>query len=211
MLAKGYDVGRSKQAPFPFVRKVTVDVIANAGNKLWKELVGTSTTIIVNYVALAFTGIDIAEQGQKSIEGFLKPASASTPKKRLWDEEQSVPADFETAMTEDNREEDTLLDVQIHERQSSNRVLSWTCSRCGKAFGLPEHMSNADDNTQRAALSNIQLEHEDFHFAEELMKESEERVSPVKPTSKTAGFKPGTAKKKSRKELQGLDKYFSKK
>src|ERR1700735_4339343 len=72
----GYESGRSKQTVFPFTKEVTVDSIASAGDKLWKDLVGNSTTLNVTNVQLAFTGIDVAEAGQRSIEGFLKPASA---------------------------------------------------------------------------------------------------------------------------------------
>jgi len=51
---------------------VTVDFIAAAGNKLWKELIGTEVVMKVTNVSLSFTGIEEAEAGQKSIEGFLK-------------------------------------------------------------------------------------------------------------------------------------------
>ncbi|KAF5359290.1 hypothetical protein D9756_003320 [Leucocoprinus leucothites] len=205
----GYENGRSKQAPFPFVRQATVDVIANAGDKLWKELVGTVATMNVGHVSLAFTGIDVAEQGQKSIEGFLKPTSTSSPKKRPRDEEMDMSVDIGARTTEPSHQDDAASDVQRAEHQSSD--LSYSCSRCGKIFTLPENLSYADIDIRQGALSNIRLEHQDFHFAEDLMKEPEECPPPVKAMSKKVGFKPGSSKKQSHKESRGLDKYFSKK
>ncbi|KAF9046844.1 DNA/RNA polymerase [Hymenopellis radicata] len=72
----GQDTGsprseRSKQAAFPFNRDFNVDVIAAAGDKLWKDLVGSATTMKVTSVQLAFTGIETAESGLQSIAGFL--------------------------------------------------------------------------------------------------------------------------------------------
>lgn len=205
----GYDIGRSKQAPFPFVRNLSVDVIASAGDKLWRELVGTNTTLNVSTIQLAFTGIDAVEQGQRSIEGFLKPTSASSPKKRPRDKDQDVSPDLAADVNEINHNSDSALDTRTHERQSKGHVLSWTCPRCGKTFHLLENLPEVDDIRQEA-LSTIRLEHEDFHFAEDLAKESSGDISPVKPTTRKAGFKPGTVKK-GRKEPHGLDKYFSKK
>ena len=69
MLRLGYESGRSKQAPFPFTSNLSVDFIANIGNKLWNDLVGHSVSLNVTNVSLAFAGIDIAESGQQSIEG----------------------------------------------------------------------------------------------------------------------------------------------
>ncbi|KAF7773411.1 hypothetical protein Agabi119p4_5578 [Agaricus bisporus var. burnettii] len=169
---RAYDDGRSKQAPFPFVRKATVDVIAHAGNKLWNETVGTNKTVVVNYLSLAFTGIDIAEQGQKSIEGFLKSSSISTPKKRPRVEGEIFSADPDAATAVDNDGEDALPDVQPRGSKSN---LSWSCPRCGEEFKLPDHMSHADDDTQRMALSITRSEHEDFHFAEDLSKAPDDR------------------------------------
>ncbi|KAK7024244.1 N-acetyltransferase eso1 [Paramarasmius palmivorus] len=69
---QGYEAFQSKQAPFPFSLEVTVDLIATAGNKLWKDLVGKDPgpTKVTN-VELAFTGIEVAEEGQQSIDGFF--------------------------------------------------------------------------------------------------------------------------------------------
>lgn len=210
MTMTAYDDGRSKQAPFPFVRKATVDVIAHAGNKLWNETVGTNKTVVVNYLSLAFTGIDIAEQGQKSIEGFLKSSSISTPKQRPRVEGENFSADPDAATAVDNDGEDALPDVQPRGSKSN---LSWSCPRCGEEFKLPDHMSHADDDTQRIALSITRSEHEDFHFAEDLSKAPDDRGVAAKNYKRKA-LRPaaaGAAQKRSRKEPQGLDKYFMRK
>ncbi|KAF9453452.1 DNA/RNA polymerase [Macrolepiota fuliginosa MF-IS2] len=206
---RGYEAGRSKQAPFPFVRKVSVDIIASAGDRLWRELVGSNTVMHVSTVSLAFTGIEVAEQGQKSIEGFLKPASADFSKKRPRDKERSVSIDLEAEHSGFGKS-DITLGISKQNHQSSSNVPSWTCARCGKTFHLPEDLSSLDSDIQQEALSSIQLEHQDFHFAEDLSKESDDHVSSVKPTTKKVGFKSRTTKK-SRKETHGLDKYFTKK
>ncbi|KAF8824895.1 hypothetical protein HHX47_DHR7000283 [Lentinula edodes] len=68
----GYGTARSKQAPFPFTKEVTVNVIAAAGGKLWKELVGNVTgTIRITYISLGFTGIEATDASQQSIASFL--------------------------------------------------------------------------------------------------------------------------------------------
>ena len=51
---------------------MTVDFVAAAGNKLWKELIGTEVVMKVTSISLSFTGIEEAEIGQQTIEGFLK-------------------------------------------------------------------------------------------------------------------------------------------
>lgn len=198
----GYENGRSKQAPFPFVRKATVDIITNAGDKLWKELVGTNATVHVGHISLSFTGIDVAEQGQKSIEGFLKQTSANSPKKRPRDESMAD-------LTVDPCSK-TIIDNDQDEHRSSGYDLFYSCPRCKKVLNLPANLENAGHDIQQRALTNIQLEHQDFHFAEDLMKESEGPSSPVKVALKETGFKPGPSKKR-RKVSQGLDKYFAKK
>jgi DNA polymerase eta len=178
---------------------------------LWKELVGHNTAMNVNHVSLAFTGIDIAEQGQKSIEGFLKHGPTNSPKKRPRNETPYMMIELPTEITNYEHQDDVAYDMQTTEHQSSIHGLSYTCSRCGKTFRPPESLSDADDEVKQEALSNMQLEHQDLHFAEDLVKSSEESASLVGLPLRKAGFKPGTGWKKSRKEPQGLDKYFAKK
>lgn len=93
----GYTKSRSKQAPFPFSKNVTVDLIAEFGNRLWRELVGwrnddednvnndhsksrdiggggvgkLTTMKKVTNVSLTFMGVEMMEVGQKGIEGFF--------------------------------------------------------------------------------------------------------------------------------------------
>lgn len=80
LFVAGYETSRSRQAPFPFIRDATVDVIAAAGDRLWKELVGNATDMKITIVQLSFAGIDSMETGQKRIEGFFsnsKPPSST--------------------------------------------------------------------------------------------------------------------------------------
>ena len=86
---------RSKQSGFPFIRDVTVDVIASAGNKLWKELVASLDPTIpmrITNVQLAFTGLENAEPGQSSIEGFFKSDAQrlETVKRSRYSEERDA-------------------------------------------------------------------------------------------------------------------------
>jgi len=65
---------------------VTIDVVAAAGDKLWKELVGplNSTKPLstkITHVCLSFHGVEAGEANQRGIEGFLSK-TPSSPRKR---------------------------------------------------------------------------------------------------------------------------------
>ncbi|KAJ7583628.1 hypothetical protein C8J56DRAFT_954563 [Mycena floridula] len=156
---KSYDSQRSKQSPFPFVRNVNVDVIAAAGDKLWKELVGPSTTILtVNNISLSFTGIEAMEIGQRSIDGFFRTGSVS---KRHRDDDPIAKAEDQT--------------------ESSH---SFSCSRCGRIISLPPTM---DPNEAVQAMLTLKQEHDDFHFAQDLDKDpsgSEISITSSRPVKK---------------------------
>ncbi|KJA26357.1 hypothetical protein HYPSUDRAFT_133157 [Hypholoma sublateritium FD-334 SS-4] len=179
---KGYESGRSKQAAFPFTRDLTVDTIALAGDKLWNELVGSNTALKVTNVQLAFTGIDTAEIGQSSIEGFLKPSSS---KKRS----RESPEHHEGT--------DSL--------GNSASELSHTCPRCGKIFTVPTVEGSGDD--QQDILLKVKTEHDDFHFAQDLARQSGQRTAiTVSPKTKA---KP-TKRRKVQPEPKGIEKFFRK-
>lgn len=141
---KGYESSRSRQAPFPFVQDATVDVIAAAGDKLWKELVGVSWTdkTKVSSLQLSFTGIATQETGQQNIEGFF----GSRKRKRTEEE------DVEKAL-------DDAHDVGFSE---------FTCERCSKNIKIP--WGGKEEEMQAQA---IRVEHEDFHFAMDLAKSAD--------------------------------------
>ncbi|KAF8223117.1 DNA/RNA polymerase [Tricholoma matsutake] len=142
---KGYEAGRSKQAPFPFTREVNVDTIAAAGDKLWKELVGTNIAMKVNNITLGFTGLESSEVGQRSIEGFLNGQALKRPR----DEDDNAI---------DNIPSRSLDDAADHK-------LSFTCTRCGKTISSDALMSGVGTEED---LTVLRQEHDDFHFAHDL-------------------------------------------
>ena len=178
----GYQSGRSKQTAFPFTRDLTVDTIALAGDKLWNELVGSSTALKVTSVQLAFTGIDTTEIGQSSIEGFLKPPSS---KKR-------------SRESPEHREETDSLGNNASE-------LSHTCPRCGKIFTVPTVEGSGDD--QQDILLRVKMEHDDFHFAQDLARQSNQRTA-ITVSSKSQS-KPAK-RRKVQPEPKGIEKFFRK-
>ncbi|KIK62517.1 hypothetical protein GYMLUDRAFT_223745 [Collybiopsis luxurians FD-317 M1] len=199
---------RSKQAPFPFIKEVTIDVIAAAGEKLWRELVGTGTgPIKINHIALAFTGIEAADDNQQSIDSFFANPSGL---KRLREEEH----DFSQ----------TRPESPTRPRQcsppSGQGPTSFTCPQCHKTFSLPPKtlslIVDAEDRAQ--ALEALKNEHDDFHFAQSVAREVEPEVkidgadrTRVKPSSKT-NAKPSSSKKpKKGHESEGIEKFFSRK
>ncbi|KAF8968026.1 DNA polymerase eta [Flammula alnicola] len=199
---KGYDAGRSKQAPFPFTREVTVDTIAVAADKLWKELVGNSTTLNVSTVQLAFTGIDVAEAGQRSIEGFLKPTSS---KKRPRDSSEPYTDSQHGHPLGETETVSTGGDLTVLNNNTTGVGLSYACSRCGKTFQLRTAHQSIQD--QQGLLLKAKLEHDDFHFAQDLAKQDEPRSvisASKKPTAKA------TKKRKAPPEPRGIEKFFRK-
>jgi len=182
----GYEAARSKQIPFPFTRDVSVDVIATAGNKLWKELVGNSTAIKVTNVSLAFTGIEISESGQQSIDGFFKPGQ---PHKRTLEEDHGDSHDA------------SAPDIEVDPGRTRNDTsVSFTCARCGKQIALSQAQLDDIVADSAQALGAMRMEHEDYHFAQDLARQSSNETS----------FNNERTKKKRRKEPKGIEKFFKK-
>lgn len=206
-LLSGYEQFRSKQVPFPFTRDPSVDVIAAAGDKLWKELVGTdesrASPMKVTNVSLSFSGIDSMESGQRNIEGFFKPRSSGdspieTPKKRKRTPGLSNPASprgLETVIPSDSE--------------------SFLCERCGNRISLANEMWAWDDDCKQDALAGLRLEHADFHFAEDLAKESssdapKKIIRPQPPSTKASSSKPPRKKVKPKSQDEGIARFFNK-
>jgi DNA polymerase eta len=171
--------------PFPFTRDVTVDLIAGFGDKLWKELVGTESKFMkVTIVQLSFTGLETAETGQKTIEGFLKPTS-----KRARNEDENV----DTPLPQDN---------QLGENPEPNDATSFICRRCGKRISLPDTYSGESADNAKA-LVTMRVEHDDFHFAQELARTAgnDDQARQVKQPHK----------KKRQLEPEGIAKFFIRK
>ncbi|KAL7279344.1 hypothetical protein ACG7TL_007185 [Trametes sanguinea] len=237
-IRQGYETFRSKQTAFPFTRNVTVDVIASFGDKLWKELVGTSgsTPFKITNVQLSFSGIGTMEAGQRTIEGFLtsKPSSeaqpdvgtASKPPSTLKRKRSSSlrPSELEgndqpTAKSSDDTK------IERDER------FSFVCDKCGKriwlrpgsadgardanastvavADGGQELSAALDDAIREDALAALRLEHADFHYAEELAAAVDESI-PKRIIRPMNGVASSARKKKRKAADEGIAKFFSK-
>lgn len=169
-----------------------MDVIASAGDRLWKELVGDSKTMKVTSVQLAFTGLETAESGQRSIEGFFK-----TPETRRPQPSTSGAASLKRSRETDD---DTLPRTELLAEEMEASEQSFTCQRCGKHIELAKEFVNDDvEEADRArALASLKVEHDDFHFAQDLARS-------------TGDIRPPTNKKKKKKEPEGIAKFFTKK
>lgn len=189
---KGYETSRSKQAAFPFTKDVSVDVIASAGNKLWKELMGGIKNINVTNVQLAFTGIEATETGQQSIDGFFKTKDVHRqPPKR--------PRDNNDELSPTRVESDTC-DVPEQREQS---WMSFVCDRCQNRIALRDDQLDWSDDERARALTTLRQEHQDFHFAQDLANGSlpKKTDSASRPASKRGrGVEP-----------RGIAKFFGKK
>ncbi|KAF9006628.1 hypothetical protein BDQ17DRAFT_1352101 [Cyathus striatus] len=184
-LGKGYDTGRSKQAPFPFIKDITVDAIASAGRKLWQELVGTSATLNVTHIQLAFTGIDVSDPGQQTIEGFLSGA-------------RSGKRPFSNNESRDNYE------CTSNNTSRTSTAISFVCPKCKKAI-QKNNVESITEAEQEEALSRLRTEHEDFHFAQDLSRDHNASAIIPAPPKKRLKLE------KKRKETQGIEKFFPKK
>ncbi|GLB40498.1 putative eta dna polymerase [Lyophyllum shimeji] len=215
---RGYEASRSKQAPFPFTREVTVDTIAAAGDKLWKELVGSELATKVTSVQLAFTGVEGAEAGQRSIEGFL--TSAQSAKRQRGDDTDIRHVSLDDSLADQGNDIATSwTNGPSGDRSSDAHVPSFVCSRCGKKIILPS--TTAPSVYEEGHLEALRREHDDFHFAQDLAKESAGGLVISGPSkSRTGNGKPvsgaskGSPKKKKRRkdapENVGIEKFFRK-
>ncbi|CAA7266911.1 unnamed protein product [Cyclocybe aegerita] len=208
---RGHD-SRSKQAPFPFTRELTVDTIASAGDKLWKELVGNNTTLKVSSVSLGFTNIDVAETGQQTIEGFLKPPSSA--KKRMRELEVDLNPRVRHPLEIDGHDPCPSGGKETPDDTTTTQALSksYTCPRCGKTFQVPavDH-DEEDEGGEDQLLAKVKSEHEDFHFAQDLANEGQSHsiITASKRAEATTTSKP-RKKQKPPPEPRGIEKFFRK-
>ena len=168
---------------------MTVDTVASAGNRLWKELVGDQKSLKITSIHLAFTGIEFAEPGQRTIEGFLVPSSS---KKRLQDEGPADPR-------------------EPAEKGVSETKAIYFCPRCGKSFysQAQADLSTEEDRiTDPDYIAKAKLEHEDFHFAQDLANEGKLHSaisSGISPSGSTSA-----KKRKPPSKPNGIEKFFRK-
>ncbi|KAH0833270.1 hypothetical protein J3R83DRAFT_12334 [Lanmaoa asiatica] len=190
---KGYEASKSKQSAFPFTQDVTVDVIATAADKLWKELTGDMNNLKVTAVQLAFTGIETAEIGQQGIKGFFKPKEGhrSLFKRTRSSSEGAPPEEGPVqAMTE---------------MPGSASSTSFVCERCNKRVSVCESEVDQAEADRAAALAKLRMEHDDFHFAQDLANGSDAQA-PSQPGSHSRA-----PKRKKITEPKGIAKFFIKK
>ncbi|KAF9648923.1 DNA/RNA polymerase [Thelephora ganbajun] len=203
---QGWSVTQRKQAPFPFVRNVTIDVVAAAGDKLWKELVGplNSTKPLstkITHVCLSLHGVEAGEVNQQGIESFLsKTPNSPSKRKRKVDSDNEVD---ETMPTSSHGESELKLDIDY-----------FVCDRCKKQITLPKELMTAsalDEDIRRDALGSLRAEHQDFHFAQDLSRMPSDDERPRRPNSEST-----IHPKKKRKhkgggaEGEGIARFFTK-
>jgi len=167
----GYDWSRSKQSPFPFTRNVTADVITGFAERLWKDLVGNgnkqdgSLPFSVTNVSLGFSGVEPGEAGQQSIEGFFRPGtSAKRPSSDGHDGEGLQVRHGKRRLEAEDIEGSSLVDID------QENMVSFVCPRCHKRIEaeLVDEGDEVAEQRRAQALSRLQVEHGDFHMAEDL-------------------------------------------
>ncbi|KAH8118115.1 eta DNA polymerase [Phellopilus nigrolimitatus] len=195
----------------------------------------------VTHLSLGLTGINWTEEGQQGIAGFFH-AKIPTGAGRAASEGMAGPSTLTGASrtkrqrsasaTPSVKEEETVVfkiddDYDLDEPETSE-FHSFTCSRCHKTVSLPPQLRNqisnidADDDiflnireTNQHALANLRIEHEDYHFAQDLARREGFTItapsSSGKPNSKSSSPSRPAKKRKKQKEPEGIAKFFTKK
>ena len=182
--------------------------------KLWKELHGTDATRaaggnsanlkIIN-ISVAFTGLDVMEPGQQGIEDFFKlgrEMAPPLPNRKRTRETFEATSSHEAAapkQAETGQQQCRTLPEEIGGLPT--RTLSWECPRCRSC--LPIVVGPNEVESERVA--SIQSEHEDWHFAKDLVRENAVVLGGGGPSKST---KRGRQKKK--KESVDIATYFKK-
>jgi DNA polymerase eta len=211
---KGYGDGpRRKQAPFPFAHPLTVDHVAGLADRLWKELVGAddAITIRVSHLWLGFTGVEPGEAGQTLIEGFFrggaKPVSTSAVKPASAGAKNNLTSSTPISISSVGLVGSKPTSAKAAGKRKAddaavdNYLPSFVCPRCEKRI-----IVDADAFNNEHALSRGRLEHDDFHFAQDLAREGPGlRVGEGLPAP-VLGKEGATRTKKKRKEFPGKKK-----
>lgn len=184
---------------------MTVDVIATAGGKLWKELVGVQTgPIKITNVSLGFTGIETTDESQQSIDVFF--ANSSGTKRPRADSN-------DLSHKRPERETDDAEIALTHSSSDTGRhATSFTCLECHKTFSLSAKLlSTTTDSKDRAqALEAMRNEHTDFHFAQLVAREVEPVIDRSGTSSTTNGGKVRPSKKQKKGTgPKGIEKFFN--
>ncbi|KAG8970257.1 DNA-directed DNA polymerase eta rad30 [Tulasnella sp. 419] len=183
---------RSRQIPFPFSKSINAELISKPAEKLWKELIGTSTYKVHN-LALGFSGLGSLESGQQGIEGFFS-------------NRQTVQGDSEQSKinrgtgAKRKRDEDDG-ENQVAEDVDQGSSTSFICQRCKKNIALPTEDFEREDGVR--ALDLLKMEHQDFHFAQDLSREVVAEDDEQPERRKVA------KKRKKNGQPKGIAQYFS--
>lgn len=200
-------MSQRKQAPFPFVRNVTVDDVSAAGDKLWKELVGplNSTKPLstkITHVSLSFHNVEAGETNQRGIEGFLSktPNSPSKGKRKADSDDEGV--------------DETIPTVSHGGPEPKPNIDYFVCDRCNKRISLPQELTGAselDEETRADALGSLRAEHQDFHFAQDLSRMPSDDERAERPNSKST-VKPRKKRKQKGEAAsgEGIARFFNK-
>ncbi|KAF7424266.1 DNA-directed DNA polymerase eta rad30 [Pleurotus ostreatus] len=208
---KGFGNGHSKQAPFPFIKDVSVDIIASIADKLWKELMGLEVEgapLNIRHMHMSFTGVGTAETGQGSIEGFLKNLSAN-------EDDDVLPFTDGTPINPGRNSPDC------------HTAPSFTCTRCGKTISLEVNNSDAFNDATGATdisrarldwnsrVDNLKREHEDYHYALDLTRRTNGtlKVGMPGPVSGSSSKKKRKTESRSRVSTKGkspgIERFFN--
>lgn len=233
---------RSRQAAFPYVSNLNKIDVLKVAERLWNEacdemrlglkpLIGSSGTDVqpveIVTIALGFSGLERAEIGQKTIEGFFGNGggrSDLTKKRKI--------------------EEEDIKEIETEAK--SDQVLKWKCDECGeqiqisKSSGpIKEQQIESEDffddenpfdvipamrEGQSDLLKDVQAidqhrlniqiqDHKDWHFAVSLSKQawSEEGSSNNNNNTQTNSTSSSTINKKVKKPKKGsLQSFFAK-
>lgn len=167
-------------------------MVLRSGEKLWKELTaGGSPSYKIHNLALSFSGLGSLESGQQGIEGFFaKPDSEST-------------SDSLARVKRKRNEPNEIIELD-----DDGEVLFipsppvyFECDRCRKRI-TGSTGSSKDDRS--ITLERLKMEHEDFHFAEQLSRQREDEEE----GSSGGRSHRSPIKKKKKKDIKGIAKYF---
>ena len=187
---------------------MTIDAVAAAGDKLWKERVGplNSTkplSMKITHVCLSFHGVEAGEVNQQGIEGFLSKAPKSPGKRK-----REVNSDNEEVVA-------TTSTISRGELAPKADVDYFVCDRCKKRITLPAELmatvQELDEDIRKDALGSLRDEHQDFHFAQDLSRMPSDDERPERLNSKSTNHP-----KKKRKDKGGgakgggIERFFAK-
>jgi len=104
----------------------------------------------------------------------------------------SIEGFFKAPSAKRSRDAEAVIDFH-----GGDKGLTHTCGRCGKTFSC----------ATEEELEKTRLEHDDFHFAQDLAKESYQPIT-APPKPKASAAKQPAAKKQKR--VEGIERFFRK-